>query len=56
MENSGYVTNHINIAVTKGIHMDKHGALVPDENSEIPTGDLRIVLTWGKEPSDQILI
>ena len=52
MENSGYVTNHINIAVTKGIHMDKHGALVPDENSEIPTGDLRIVLTWGKEPSD----
>lgn len=52
MEKDGYVTNHINIAVTKGTHMDKHGTLVPTGTSEIPSGDLRIVLTWGEQPYD----
>lgn len=52
MEKTNYITNHFNIAVTKGTHMDKHGTLVPNGDSEIPTGDLRIVLTWGEKPRD----
>ena len=52
MEKANYITNHFNIAVTKGTHMDKHGTLVPNGDSEIPTGDLRIVLSWGEKPWD----
>ena len=52
MEKGGYITNHINIAVTSGVHLDKNGAIVPDGSSEIPTGDMRIVLTWEDEPRD----
>lgn len=52
MEKTNYITNHLNTAVTKGTHMDKHGTLVPNGDSEIPTGDLRIVLTWGEKPRD----
>ena len=25
---------------------------MPEDSEEIPEGDLRIVLTWGEEPSD----
>lgn len=52
MEKDGYVTNHFNTVVTKQSHIDKNGTMVPDGNSGIPSGDLRIVLTWGDEPLD----
>ncbi len=52
MEKAGYVTNHFNVAVTRTDNLNLHGSLVPDGSSSIPTGDLRIVLTWGSTPSD----
>lgn len=52
MEKSNYITNHINVAVTSGSHFDKHGTMAPTEGSGIPTGELRIVLTWGEQPYD----
>lgn len=52
MEHSNYVTGHINIAVTRNGNMNCHGTLVPNEESSVPTGDMRIVLTWGETPAD----
>lgn len=52
MEKGGYVTNHFNTVVTKQSHIDKNGTMVPGGSSGIPSGDLRIVLTWGDEPRD----
>ena len=52
MEKENYVTNHFNVAVTRKVNLNQHGTLIPDGDSSIPTGDLRIVLTWGDRPSD----
>lgn len=52
MEKENYVTNHFNVAVTRKANLNQHGTLVPDGDSSVPTGDLRIVLTWGDRPRD----
>lgn len=52
MRHNGYITNHINIAVTKNGNNNCHGTLAPDGDSPVELGDMRIVLTWADEPAD----
>lgn len=56
MEKDGFVTGHINVAVTRVQNSACHGTLVPDQeepdNPQGGTGNLRIVLTWGTRPYD----
>lgn len=52
IEKDGFVTNHINVAVTRNGNMQLHATITPNESSELPVGDLRVVLTWGATPSD----
>ena len=56
MEKAGFVTGHINVAVTRGQNSTWHGTLVPEQqdpdNPQAGTGNLRIVLTWGARPYD----
>ncbi len=52
MSKEGYITNHFNAVVTTTSNLNLGGTIVPNEASEIPTGDLRIVLRWGTSPSD----
>lgn len=51
MIKEGYVTKSYNIYVASGSTLNQNNSLVP-ESSEMPTGDLRIVLTWGENPHD----
>lgn len=48
----GYVFNHINIVVSTTINLNIQGTINPEGNVEAPSGDLRIVLTWGETPAD----
>ena len=48
----GFVNTHINVVVTTAININYQGSIVPEGGSEIPSGDLRVVLTWGATPSD----
>lgn len=52
MEHNDYITDHINVAVTKRGNLNCHGALVPKGSTSVPSGDLRIVLTWDEYPYD----
>ena len=52
MQKENFVTGHFNVAVTKNGSQNCHGSLAPEGSSEIPSGQLRIVLTWGATPSD----
>lgn len=52
MKKGGYITDHFNVTVTRKGNYDWNGTMVPDGNSNIAAGDLRIVLLWGEEPSD----
>lgn len=52
MKKGGYITNHFNVTVTRKGNYEWNGTMVPDGNSNIAAGDLRIVLLWGEEPSD----
>ena len=52
MEKADYVTDHFNVAVAKTENLSWHGTLNPNGESAIPTGDMRIVLTWGLNPRD----
>ena len=51
MNKEGYLSKHINIYVVSGEALNQNNTLVP-ESSEMPSGDLRIVLTWGENPRD----
>lgn len=51
MIKEGYVTKSYNIYVASGSALNQNNSLVP-ESSEMPAGDLRIVLTWGENPRD----
>ena len=52
-EKAGYITNHINVAVMSGIHDGNNLTMNPNDGTEnIPAGQIRIVLTWGKNPMD----
>ncbi|MDD7794505.1 carboxypeptidase regulatory-like domain-containing protein [Clostridium sp. 'White wine YQ'] len=51
MIKEGYVTNSYNIYVASGSALNQNNTLVPD-STEIPAGDLRMVLTWGEQPRD----
>lgn len=51
MEKNGYVSNRFNIVVLPISVMQQNATLVPT-GDEMPEGDLRIVLTWGKTPVD----
>ena len=48
----GYDTNSINVIVTKGETLDFHCVLDPNEESSVPTGDIRVILEWGQYPYD----
>lgn len=52
MKKGGYITNHFNVTVTRKENYEWNGTMVPDGNSNIAAGNLRIVLLWGEEPSD----
>lgn len=52
MECGGYITNHINVAVTSRGNNGCHGVLTPDGSGSIALGDMRVILTWDGEPSD----
>jgi hypothetical protein len=52
MRKEGYVTNYMNVAVTDSMHIEYNGVITPSGDSEIPVGDLRVVLTWGSTPRD----
>lgn len=57
LEKEGFVSTHINIAVAQGTDMNKHGTMVPKDESGTDvegedTSALRVVLTWGSTPSD----
>ena len=52
MKKGGYITDYFNVTVTRKGNHDWNGTMVPDGNSSIASGDLRIVLLWGEEPSD----
>lgn len=47
----GYITNYYNIYVMSGSTLNQNNTIIPD-SSELPTGELRIVLTWGDRPTD----
>ena len=51
MIKEGYITKHYNIYVISGNALNQNNTLVPC-SSEMPTGDLRVVLTWGETPRD----
>ena len=51
MKRDGYVSSHINVAVTKMGNNNCHATLNPD-GSSVELGDLRVVLTWGATPDD----
>ena len=51
MECEGYVSSHVNVAVTKSGYI-KNAALTPDGSGGIELGDMRIILEWSDEPSD----
>ncbi|MBQ8427908.1 MAG: carboxypeptidase regulatory-like domain-containing protein [Clostridia bacterium] len=48
----GYIANSFNIVVTQTENLSIQGTLNPDSQNELPSGDLRIVLTWGERPKD----
>lgn len=49
LSKSGYTTSHFTVLCLGGISLDnQNGTIVP----ETPTGEVRIVLTWGEHPSD----
>ena len=52
MKKDGYVTDCLNVAVTKLGNSNLDGTMVPDGSTEQLTGDLRIVLTWDEKPRD----
>ena len=52
LERTGYVSGLINIAVTGLTTPNQNGSMVPDGTGEIPTGDLRIRMSWLSEPAD----
>ena len=58
IERDGYISNHINAAVTRNGNLNVHGTLIPDgdeptdDDIVVGTGDLRVVLTWGATPYD----
>lgn len=51
MIKDGYITNYYNIYVRSGSSLEQHSTLVP-ASTEMPAGELRIVLTWGETPTD----
>lgn len=51
MIKDGFITNFFNIFVLSGSTLNQNSTLVPN-SSEVPVGDLRVVLTWGNTPSD----
>lgn len=52
MEKEDFVSQHFNVAVTQNGSQNNNASLAPEGSSEIPSGQLRIVLTWGDKPSD----
>lgn len=52
IEKASFVFNYINIVVTTTPNTDGNASIVPDGDSGIPTGDLRVVLSWGEYPLD----
>lgn len=52
VEKENYTRNHINVAVTTTGNYECNVVISPNSDSEVPTGDLRVVLTWGEYPSD----
>lgn len=51
MVKDGYITSYINIVVTKTGNLQQHGVIVPEE-IEGENSELRVVLTWGENPTD----
>ena len=51
MEKEGYLTKYYNIFVISGSSLDQNNTPVP-HSSEMPSGDLRMVLTWREKPYD----
>lgn len=51
MIKDGYITNTYNIYVKSGSALNQNTTLVPN-TIEMPSGDLRVVLTWGEQPGD----
>lgn len=51
MIKEGYVTGSYNIYIASGSTLNQNATLVPN-SSEMPAGDLRIVLTWDEVPRD----
>ena len=51
MIKEGYITSSYNIYVTSGSTLNQNATLVPN-SSEMLSGDLRVVLTWGEIPMD----
>ena len=52
MEKNGYISGHFNITVTGGCVLNGNGTLNPSSESTIPSGEMRIILTWGETPRD----
>lgn len=52
MNKDKYTANYMNVAITKNGNMESNGVITPNDESDIPVGDLRVVLTWGEYPSD----
>ena len=48
----GYISNHINAAVTQQGNQNCNANLTPDGSGSIALGDMQIVLTWGEQPLD----
>ena len=52
IEKNSYVVNYINIVVTITGNLNFNASIIPENTTEIPSGDLRVVLSWGESPSD----
>lgn len=51
LSKEGYLKNYFNIYVISGTAMNQNNTILPDSES-LPSGELRIVLTWGETPRD----
>ncbi len=52
LEHEGYLPTSFNVVVTHLQNQDCHASMVPDGESGIPLGDLRVILRWGDTPRD----